>query len=124
MWSDGSSFLFSRYGLKVLLDIHAIAGSQNGFDNSGQAMDIEWTTYSGNAVSNTATFVHWPYRAARWMGDFDRETGTYGAKNDSAIAHTLLVIQTMVDMYANETAVMGLQPVNEPWQFTPVDWLK
>lgn len=40
------------------------------------------------------------------------------------IAHTLLVIQTMVDMYANETAVMGLQPVNEPWQFTPVDWLK
>ena len=30
----------------------------------------------------------------------------------------------MVDMYSNETAVMGLQPVNEPWQFTPVDWLK
>lgn len=30
----------------------------------------------------------------------------------------------MVDLYANETAVMGLQPVNEPWQFTPIDWLK
>lgn len=30
----------------------------------------------------------------------------------------------MVDLYANETAVMGLQPVNEPWQFTPMDWLK
>ncbi|CAN0122225.1 unnamed protein product, partial [Scytosiphon promiscuus] len=121
---DRLFYLCRKYGLKVLLDIHAISGSQNGFDNSGQAMDIEWTTYSGNAVSNTATFVHWPYRAARWMGDFDRETGTYGAKNDSAIAHTLLVIQTMVDMYANETAVMGLQPVNEPWQFTPIDWLK
>ena len=40
------------------------------------------------------------------------------------IAHTLQVIQTMVDLYANETAVMGLQPVNEPWQFTPLDWLK
>lgn len=25
-----------RYGIKVLLDIHALAGSQNGFDNSGQ----------------------------------------------------------------------------------------
>lgn len=25
-----------RYGLRVLLDIHAVAGSQNGFDNSGQ----------------------------------------------------------------------------------------
>eukprot|EP00752_Nemacystus_decipiens_P018730 g16793.t1 len=116
--------LCRRYGIRVLLDIHAVAGSQNGFDNSGQAMDIEWTTYSGNAVSATATFVHWPYRAARWIGDFDRDTGTYRSKNESAIAHTLLVIQTMVDMYANETAVMGLQPVNEPWQFTPVEWLK
>lgn len=25
-----------RYGLRVLLDIHAVQGSQNGFDNSGQ----------------------------------------------------------------------------------------
>lgn len=40
------------------------------------------------------------------------------------IDHTLQVVQTMVDLYANETAVMGLQPVNEPWQFTPMDWLK
>lgn len=40
------------------------------------------------------------------------------------ITHTLQVVQTMVDLYANETAVMGLQPVNEPWQFTPMDWLK
>eukprot|EP00903_Cladosiphon_okamuranus_P005957 g5882.t2 len=116
--------LSRRYGLRVLLDIHAVAGSQNGFDNSGQAMDIEWTTYSSNAVGSMATFVHWPYRAARWIGDFDRDTGTYRSKNESAIAHTLLVIQTMVDMYANETVVMGLQPVNEPWQFTPIDWLK
>ncbi|CAM9630944.1 unnamed protein product, partial [Laminaria digitata] len=87
-------------------------------------MDVEWTTYSGNAVSGTATFVHWPYRAARWMGDFNRDTGTYDSKNDSAIEHTLQVVQAMVDLYANETAIMGLQPVNEPWQFTPIDWLK
>lgn len=40
------------------------------------------------------------------------------------VAHTLLVIQTMVDMYFNESVVMGLEPVNEPWQFTPIDWLK
>eukprot|EP00904_Undaria_pinnatifida_P005193 jgi/Undpi1/1803/HiC_scaffold_12.g05190.m1 len=116
--------LCRRYGMRVLLDIHAIVGSQNGFDNSGQAMDVEWTTYSGNAVSGTATFVHWPYRAARWMGEFNRDTGTYNSKNHSAIAHTLQVVQTMVDLYSNETAVMGLQPVNEPWQFTPLEWLK
>ncbi|CAN0486048.1 unnamed protein product, partial [Ectocarpus sp. 8 AP-2014] len=74
-----------RYGIRVLLDIHAIANSQNGFDNSGQAMDIEWTTYSGNAVSGTATFVHWPYRAARWMGDWDGAAGEYTSKNESAV---------------------------------------
>ena len=51
-----------------------------------QAMDIEWTTYSGNAVSGAATFVHWPYRAARWIGDFDRDTGTYRSKNESAVS--------------------------------------
>ncbi|CAN0360664.1 unnamed protein product [Ascophyllum nodosum] len=116
--------LCRRYGMHVLLDIHALAGSQNGFDNSGHAMDIEWTTYSGNLVAGTATFVHWPYRSARWMGDFDRTTGTYHKKDEDAIAHTLLVIQTMVDMYANNSVVMGLQPVNEPWQFTPIEWLK
>lgn len=44
--------------------------------------------------------------------------------SDAQIEFTLSVIQTMVDMYANETVVMGLQPVNEPWQFTPIDWLK
>lgn len=30
------SYFVLRYGLRVLLDIHAVQGSQNGFDNSGQ----------------------------------------------------------------------------------------
>lgn len=29
-------------GLSVLLDIHGMKGSQNGFDNSGQAQGFEW----------------------------------------------------------------------------------
>jgi len=36
-WAD-------EYGIKVLFDIHAMKGSQNGFDNSGQARRIEWTS--------------------------------------------------------------------------------
>ena len=31
-------------GLSVLLDIHTMKDSQNGFDNSGQAMGFAWTT--------------------------------------------------------------------------------
>lgn len=50
-----------------------------------KAMDVEWTTYSGNLVAGTATFVHWPYRAARWMGDFNRTTGTYKSKDEASV---------------------------------------
>jgi hypothetical protein len=44
--------LCRRYNLKVLLDIHAVQGSQNGFDNSGRTMNLEWTTFSSNKVNS------------------------------------------------------------------------
>jgi len=116
--------LCKEYGLKVLLDIHAINNSQNGFDNSGRSMSIEWTTYSSTQITGSATFVHWPFRTAEWMGQFDSKTATYTTKNETNIQHTLDTIQVMIDMYSNETAVLGIEPVNEPWQFTPLDWLK
>ena len=31
-----------KYGIKVLLDVHAVKGSQNGFDNSGVAHKTVW----------------------------------------------------------------------------------
>jgi glucan 1,3-beta-glucosidase len=31
-----------KYGIKVLMDLHAIKDSQNGYDNSGQVMVISW----------------------------------------------------------------------------------
>ena len=34
-------------GLSVLLDVHAMKGSQNGFDNSGQSLGFQWTTAIG-----------------------------------------------------------------------------
>ena len=49
-----------KYGIKVLLDIHAMKGSQNGFDNSGQSLNLEWTDENN--------FVHWPIEVANWMG--------------------------------------------------------
>ena len=33
-----------KYGLSVLLDIHGVKGSQNGFDNSGQQLGFQWTS--------------------------------------------------------------------------------
>jgi len=40
-----------KYGLKVLLDVHALKGSQNGFDNSGQMSNLEWI--------DETHFKHW-----------------------------------------------------------------
>ncbi len=31
-------------GLSVLIDIHGVKGSQNGFDNSGQSQGFQWTS--------------------------------------------------------------------------------
>ena len=35
--------LCEKYDIGVLLDIHAMRGSQNGLDNSGSTGNMEWT---------------------------------------------------------------------------------
>ena len=47
----------SRYGLKVIVDLHGAPGSQNGFDNSGHRVDYPgWHTESG-AVARTNAII-------------------------------------------------------------------
>ena len=48
-----------KHGIKVLLDIHAMRDSQNGFDNSGRARDVQWT--------DEHHFEHWPHLSASWV---------------------------------------------------------
>jgi glucan 1,3-beta-glucosidase len=43
----------AKYNIKVLLDVHALKDSQNGFDNSGKAGDIIW--------SDETHFNHWDH---------------------------------------------------------------
>lgn len=70
------------------------------------------------------TFEHWPVRTAKWMGEFDPKTASYSSINYDNIQHALNVIQAIVDRYSGHPAVLGLEPVNEPWQYTPIDALK
>ena len=77
----------NAYGLTVLLDIHALKGSQNGFDNSGQTLGFKWTTAIGYEYANDVTFEHWPIRDARWIGEFDQNTATYSSINYDNIQH-------------------------------------
>jgi glucan 1,3-beta-glucosidase len=112
------------YGLTVLIDVHTMIDSQNGFDNSGQAMGFKWTSNLNSEFSNLVTFEHWPIRAANWMGEFDADTASYPVINQENIDHALRVIQKIVDRWGDHRAVLGLEPLNEPWQYTPIEELK
>lgn len=115
-----------KYDITVLFDIHAMKDSQNGFDNSGKATKLEWTSNftSKWPEGDSSTFLHWPIRSAEWMGTFDRETQSYPEINRDNIDHALTAITNLVDRYKDHPAVLGLQPLNEPWEFTPMDELK
>jgi len=53
----------AKYNIKVLLDVHALKDSQNGFDNSGKAADVIW--------SDESHFNHWGVENASWMGTWN-----------------------------------------------------
>ncbi|KAJ1448915.1 glycoside hydrolase superfamily [Pelagophyceae sp. CCMP2097] len=113
-----------KYGLEVLFDVHSVKGSANGLDNGGQTLDLKWTATLADVASDAPTFEHWPRRSASWMGEFDRHSGTIEHIDHENINGTLAVLEMIAHKYKKHPAVMGLEPVNEPWQFTPLKELK
>jgi glucan 1,3-beta-glucosidase len=112
------------FGLSVLLDVHTQKDSQNGFDNSGQTLGFRWTSGLNTYPRSLVTFQHWPIRSANWMGEFDPKEINYTSINHDNIAHSLKVIEAMADRYYDHPAVLGIEPVNEPWELTPIGLLK
>mmetsp|Transcript_20637 Transcript_20637/g.30691 ORF Transcript_20637/g.30691 Transcript_20637/m.30691 type:complete len:759 (-) Transcript_20637:123-2399(-) len=114
-----------KYNVTVLMDIHTMKDSQNGFDNSGKASALQWTSaFSKWPEGETATFLHWPIRTAEWLGKFNFSSFSYPTINQANIDHALTAVTNLVDRYKNHPAVLGLEPINEPWEFTPIDVLK
>ena len=116
--------LFKKYKLTALLDVHAMKGSQNGFDNSGQAQKVRWTQTTSQNVVGYSTFEHWPLRSADWVGPFDLETASYPTTDTANLNRSVEVIRRMVAKHKDNPAVWGLEPLNEPWQFIPLEPLK
>nr|CCA22662.1 glucan 1 putative [Albugo laibachii Nc14] len=116
--------LAHKYGMSVLLDIHAHIDSQNGFDNSGKTSAVKWNTTSNTKGGYSVTFSRWPTRVAEWMGKYDRNTKKYTSINYANLLHSLDAVTAIVERYASHPAVMGIQPVNEPWENTPFSVLK
>ena len=74
-----------KVGLKVFLDLHAIKGSQNGYDNSGLANKTVWT--------DETHFEHWNHQSANWMGDWDEVNMKYSSVNPDLVVDTITKVE-------------------------------
>jgi len=116
MWAE-------RYDMKVLIDMHAWKGSANGLDNGGSTVDLRWTSTLQDVAPGEQTFEHWPRRTAEWLGAFDSDNSSYTI-DDGNIERSLRILETVARAYGAQRAVFGIEPVNEPWQYTPLKVLK
>ncbi|ETO73444.1 hypothetical protein F442_10431 [Phytophthora nicotianae P10297] len=121
---DRVADLALKYGLEILLDIHGLIGSQNGFDNSGKSSNVKWTSIASTQPVGTTTFEHWPIRQAEWAGTFDVENHNYSSINYANLNHSIVAVEAIINRYKDNKAIMGLEPVNEPWELTPIKVLK
>ena len=104
--------LCHKYKIEVLLDVHCVKDSQNGFDNSGQAREVTW--------SDETHFAH--NDVANWMGPWN---GTaYEYINYSNVDFALQTVDQLLTRWGNHPAVTALEPVNEPWSNSDMTVLK
>ena len=78
---DRALSLCTKYGLKVLLDMHAWIGSQNGLDNSGETKFVQWASKfdsgtSGEMYAPKGTFEHWALKGWDWIINSTADWGT------------------------------------------------
>lgn len=116
--------LAQKYNIDILIDMHGLIGSQNGFDNSGRSAAVKWTSIASTQPVGTTTFEHWPIRQAEWAGTFDPDTHNYTSINYANLNQSLRAVENIIERYKAHPAVLGLQPVNEPWELTPIQILK
>lgn len=121
---DRVADLALKYNINLLIDIHGLIGSQNGFDNSGRASTVKWTSIASTQPVGTTTFEHWPIRSAEWAGTYDPVNHNYSTINYHNLNQSLTAVTEIITRYASHPAILGLQPVNEPWELTPISVLK
>ena len=106
-----------KYNIKVLLDVHAVKDSQNGFDNSGVSNYTTWTDENN--------FVHWDHAWGEWLGPVNPDDGcSLLSVNQDNIDWAKDTVQGLLDTWGNHPAVYAIEPVNEPWWCSDLDVLK
>lgn len=104
----------TKYNLKVLLDVHCLKDSQNGFDNSGKANKVVW--------NNATNFDHWDYNAGEWMGKWNGSG--YDSINYENIQWAFDNVELLLQKYGHHNSFYALEPVNEPWWNSDMTVLK
>ena len=105
-----------KYNVKVLLDVHAVKGSQNGYDNSGIANRTEWIDENH--------FEHWSHALGEWMGQWDNDKGQYKYIDIEGINWAIDTIDGLLKEWGDHPAVYAIEPVNEPWWSSDLALLK
>ena len=105
-----------QYNIKVLLDVHAVKDSQNGYDNSGLSNRTEWTDENN--------FSHWEHALGEWMGTWDMDQGKYSEYKPENIEWAKDTVQGLLDKWGDHPALAAIEPVNEPWWSSDLDVLK
>lgn len=91
-----------KHGIKVLLDLHAAPGSQNGYDNSGIAC---MTVQKGGCATDTQQKPLWFF-------------------SQDNLDLTITILKKVALRYKDHPAVWGLEFVNEPYASDNLDKLR
>ena len=105
-----------EHGIQVWLEVHAWNGSQNGFDNSGQASQVNWL--------NETHFEHWPTRTSEWLGHWNITTKQYDEMYPDNVKRSIKICIDLLKKWGQHYALSAFQPVNEPWEFSDLPLLK
>jgi len=101
----------AKYNIKVLMDVHAMKDSQNGYDNSGKTSNVVW--------SDASHFLHWANQASNWYGDWNVATQKYEHYNFASVNWGLQVHESLLQRWGSHSAFYAFEPINEP-QYQPV----
>ena len=106
----------AKYNISVLLEIHAMKDSQNGFDNSGETMELLW--------NDDTHFSHWPNAQANWLGYWNVEYQYYENTSWENVDRAVSISTELIKKWGKHSAFAAFEPVNEPWWNSNLDVLK
>lgn len=100
--------LCRKYEINVLLDVHAMIGSQNGLDNSGSTGSMQWV--ATKSTGGAARYRHWEIRGGNWVGDYNIETQQYDNVNYAHIDHAVEVVRVLIERHKKDPIIVGVEP--------------